>query len=314
MSVIGIDIGGTRLKVGLVNDEGHIVDSDAVPTPTDFSSFKEALSSLVEKIVRGHDSPSAIGIGCKGVIDTQTATVLTQPGTFRFLEGVSFAKMFSSMFSGRVPVFADNDARVALAGEVIWGAARNKQNVLLLTLGTGVGGAVLVDGKIIRGATGAAGLLGHVTIVANGRFCDCGNRGCLETVFSANAIEGEAISAVYRGCESTLTDEFKNDLTAVTCKAVFNAAAKGDPVAKGIRDDAIFALGAALAGLLHVFDPEVVVIGGQIAEAGASLLDPLRAEVGWRSKRFLGRIVPIVLSEVEDKSGIVGAAALTRLG
>lgn len=314
MNVIGIDIGGTRLKVGLVDSDGRIVNATAVPTPTDFPTFKDTLTSQVQKIFLGYDKPSAIGIGCKGVIDSHTATVLTQPGTFRFLEGMSFAKLLSPLFEGEVPVFADNDARVALAGEVVWGAAKNKQNVLLLTLGTGVGGALLVDRKIVRGATGAAGLLGHVTIVPNGRFCDCGNRGCLETVFSANAIEGEAINAIYRGCESILTEQYKDDLRGVTCKAVFDAAAKGDAVAKGIRDDAIVALGAALAGLLHVFDPELVVIGGQITEAGATLLEPLRTEVGWRSKRFLGRLVPIVLSQVEDKSGIVGAAALTQLG
>ncbi len=311
--MIGVDIGGTRLKVGRVDEQGTIVSKQVVPTPTELHSFKNTLLSLIRELSDLKNPPKAVGIGCKGVIDSRTTTVLALPGTFRFLEGVNFAELMKPLFDKPVDLSVDNDARVALAGEVIWGAAKGRRDVLMLTLGTGVGGAILSEGKIIRGAKGAAGLLGHLTVVPNGKFCDCGNRGCLETVFSANAIEGEALNAVYRGCESTLTERFKGDLTGISCKAVFEAAAEGDTVATAIRDDAIVGLGAALAGLLHVFDPELVILGGQISEAGESLLLPLRDEVAWRSKRFLGRIVPLALAEVKDKSGIVGAAALTLL-
>jgi glucokinase len=184
----------------------------------------------------------------------------------------------------------------------------------MLTLGTGVGGAVLVDGKIMRGASGAAGLLGHITIAPQGRFCDCGNRGCLETVFSARAIEADALHAIYRGCECLLTERFVKKFGSLNCKAVFDAAAEGDAVASAIRDEAIVSLGAAVAGLLHAFDPELVIVGGQIAEAGAALFEPLRRELSLRTKRYLSRAVPLVLPNVEDSSGIVGAAALTVLG
>jgi glucokinase len=312
MSVLGIDIGGTRLKVGIVDAEGKLLASESAPTPTSLEAFKTTLLDLAKSLTQ--DSvPSAIGIGCKGVIDVATTTVVTQPGTFQFLEGLSFKDFLSSTFPETVPVFADNDARIALAGEVVWGIAQNRKNVVLLTLGTGVGGAVLVNGKMLRGATGAAGLLGHITIVENGRFCDCGNRGCLETVFSARAIEAEALHAVYRGVESVLTDRFKDSPDQLTCKAVFDAARAGDQVARVITSEAITTLGAAVAGLLHVFDPELLVLSGQITDAGDSLLTPLRTETAWRSKRFLGRVVPIVTSQIADGSGVIGAAALTLM-
>ena len=313
MYILGIDIGGTRLKLARVDHEGTILDRRIKETPTTLKEFSATLTSLVNELIDGSDGPVAVGVGCKGVIDTHSSTVLRQPGTFSFLEGLNFPRLLNPLFKRPVPVHADNDARVALAGEVIWGAAKGKRNVVMLTLGTGVGGALLVDGRIVRGEKGGAGLLGHLTVDPTGRFCDCGNRGCLETVFSARAIEAEALNAVYRGTESLLTTRFKDGLGQLTCHAVFQAAAEGDKVALVIRDEATSTLAAAVAGLLHVFDPEVVILGGQIVEAGDPLMEPIRSQVAWRTKRFLGRIVPIVPSEVQDSSGVVGAAALTLI-
>ena len=313
MYILGIDIGGTRLKLARVSHDGTILDRRIKATPTSFEGFSNTLTSLVNELINGTDGPIAVGVGCKGVVDTYSSTVLRQPGTFSFLEGLNFPRLLNPLFKRPVPVHADNDARVALAGEVVWGAAKGKRNVVMLTLGTGVGGALLVDGRIVRGEKGGAGLLGHLTVDPNGRFCDCGNRGCLETVFSARAIEAEALNAIYRGTESLLTERFKDDFSQLTCQAVFQAAAEGDKVALVIRDEATTTLAAAIAGLLHVFDPEVVILGGQIVEAGDSLLEPIRSEVAWRTKRFLGRVVPIVPSAVQDSSGVVGAAALTQI-
>lgn len=313
MPLLGIDIGGTRLKAGSVDGRGNIVAQKVVETPKNIEDFRQAVASMVRELAAHGDPPQAVGIGCKGIIDTGTSRVSVLPGTFRFLEGVRLSELVSPFVAEGTPVFADNDARAALAGEVVWGAARGRLNVIMLTLGTGVGGAVLVDGRILRGAQGAAGLLGHLTVLPGGRFCDCGNRGCLETVFSARAIEAEALHAIHRGCESSLTERFRDDPGRVTCKSVFDAADEGDPVARTIRDEAIATLGAAVAGLLHVFDPEALILGGQMVEAGESLLAPLRLEMAWRTKRYLGREVPVVLPEVKGSSGIVGAAALARM-
>jgi glucokinase len=209
-----------------------------------------------------------------------------------------------------VPVFADNDARVALAGEMVWGAARGFENVVMLRLGAGVGGAVIANGQLLRGHAGVAGHLGHLTVNANGPLCVCGNRGCLETVFSARAIEGEAWSAVHRGCHSTLTRLFREQPQLATCRTIFQAASEGDELSQSIITRAIDGLAAAVAGLLHLFDPEVVIMGGHLMDAGEELLTPLREQVWERSRRLLSRDVPLVEQLVADKSGIVGAAGL----
>jgi glucokinase len=209
-----------------------------------------------------------------------------------------------------VPVFADNDARVALAGEMVWGAAKDRTDVIMITLGAGVGGAVLSNGRLLRGHAGIAGNLGHLTVNPEGSLCSCGNRGCLETVFSARAIEGQAWSAVHRGCPSTLTRLFREQPQLATCRTIFQAASEGDEVSHSIVSDAIRGLGAAVAGLLHLFDPEVVILGGTLLDAGADLLTPLREEVWDRSRRLMGREVPLIEQQVPDRSGIVGAAGL----
>ena len=149
-----------------------------------------------------------------------------------------------------------------------------------------------------------------LTVDPDGPVCVCGNRGCLETVFSARAIESEVWAAVHRGCASALTRLFREQPQLATCRTIFQAMSEGDSLATAIVSKAIRKLGAAIAGLLHVFDPELVIIGGQVADAGANLLVPLQEEVWARSRGLLRREVPLVEQQVADKSGIVGAAGL----
>jgi glucokinase len=256
--------------------------------------------------------PAAVGIGCKGIIHPGSTRVEVLPGTVHYLEGQLLSDLVHETLPESVPVFADNDARAALAGEVVWGAARGRSHVVMLTLGTGVGGAVLAEGRLLRGAGGVAGHLGHLTVDPEGAVCICGNRGCLETVFSARAIEAEAISAVRRGCDSVLTSQFRERPESVTCRSVFEFAAAGDFVARVIRDRALKYLAGAVAGIVHAYDPELVIIGGQISEAGAALFDPLRSEVAWRTRGLLQRETRLVGPHLAGNSGIAGAAALAH--
>jgi glucokinase len=193
---------------------------------------------------------------------------------------------------------------------MVWGAAHGRENVLMLTLGAGVGGAAIANGHLLRGHCGAAGHLGHITVQLDGAICSCGNRGCLETIFSARAIEGEAWAAVHRGCPSSLTRLFRDQPQLASCRTVFQAAREGDALSMAIVSKAIQGLGGAIAGLLNIFDPEIVIIGGPVADAGADLLVPLQEEVWGRSRSLLGRDVPIVEQQVPDRSGIVSAAGL----
>src|SRR5579875_63396 len=197
MVVLGIDIGAGNIKAGMVDEAGAILAARTIATPPDLDSFLPCLQDAVKWLLEATSQPAGVGVGCKGIIDPDSTRIETLGGGLHYLEGLRLSDLIG--MPRDVPVFADNAARVALAGEMVWGAARGRQNVLMLTLGMGVGGAVLADGRILRGHCGVGGNLGHITVEPDGAPCICGNRGCLETVFSARAIEGEVWSAVHRG-------------------------------------------------------------------------------------------------------------------
>ena len=308
MVVLGIDIGGAQIRAGMVDEKGAILASRLIPTPADLETFVPCLHNAIGWLLEATAAPAGVGVGCKGIINPDSTQVEMVRGTLHYLEGQHLSELVG--LPREVPVFADNDARVAMAGEMVWGAARGRHNVVMLTLGTGVGGAVVINGQLLRGHCGFAGNLGHLTVEADGPRCACGNRGCLQAIFSAHAIEGEAWAAVHRGCSSTLTRLFREQPQLATCRTIFQAAREGDELARSIVSEAIRKLGAAIAGLLHIFDPELVILGGQVADAGADLLVPLQEEVWSRSRGLLGREVPLIEQQVADKSGIVGAAAL----
>jgi len=296
MQVLGVDIGGTEIKAGLVSRDGVLLKNTRLATPDSIAGFAEAMRIVWQQL--GASDIDGIGIGCKGIIHPVTTRVEVLPGTLRYLEG----HVLRGFFPAASSVAADNDARAALAGELAWGAAKGRQDAIMLTLGTGVGGGVLSGGRIVRGAGGVAGHLGHYTLDPMGPLCICGNHGCLETYFSARAIESEAEALIHRGAVDWPA--------APTCEQVFRRAGEGDEAARWIVDRAIRQLGAALAGLVHALDPEVVILGGQIASAGESLTLPLEKDIERRTRVLLRRGVPVVRSALSAGSGALGAAAL----
>jgi glucokinase len=302
---IGVDIGGTGIKAAIVGLSGELLDSVHAPSPRTISGLQDFVHSVVKRAkapVRG------IGIGCKGIIDASSTRVKSSPGDLSFLEGQLLSEVIGA---GDLPVCAENDARVALIGEVLWGSARGKRNVVMLTLGTGVGGAVLVDGVILHGATGAAGHLGHTTIDPRGGLCICGNYGCLETHFSSRAIESDYWAHMHRAAPARLsisrTGEVPNP------EAIFRAAAEGDECARYVVDRALDYLGAALVSFLHTFDPEIFILGGNIVAAGPQLIAPIQDRIARRTRTLLGREVPIVFQKIVGYGGVAGAAGLVFL-
>jgi glucokinase len=300
VTVVGLDIGGTTVKAGRVDASGQILARANAPTPPTLGAMRDTVRTLVRQL--GADSgPLRIGMGCRGIIDRETTRVDALPGAASYLEGT----LLRDLLEGEPEVAADNDARVAMTGEMRWGAARGSRNAIMLTLGTGVGGAVLAGGELLRGAGGVAGHLGHITVDPDGPLCICGNYGCLEALFSGRSIEAAAAGALHRGCDSSL-----KDFPAPTCRQVFAAAAAGDELASDIIERALRTLAGAIAGLVHAFDPEVVILGGQISLAGDSLFRPVREQVWLRTRRLLRRQVPVIPSQLHDPSGVLGAAAL----
>ena len=305
MDSLGFDIGGTRLKAGRVDAGGQILALRTVATPETLERLTEVVAGLVAELHPG-SGVLRVGVGCRGIVNPETTKVEALPGPAAFLEGTFLRDLFPTA----ADLAADNDARVAMAGEMAWGAARGCRHALMFTLGTGVGGAVLTDGRLVHGAGNVAGHLGHVTVNPEGPRCICGNRGCLETYFSARAIEAEAFAAAHRGCETVLQRRFEESGGRLTCEEVFAAAGAGDAVALEIVGCAVRVLGGAIAGLVHALDPEVVILGGQISLAGEILFGGVRAEIWSRTRRLLRREVPVVPSQVEDPSGVAGAAAM----
>ena len=302
---IGVDIGATAIKAALVGLRGDLLASFREDSPRTTS----ALRDFIHAVHRRATVPVlGIGIGCKGVIDAASTCVNRLPGDLNFLEGCILRELASV---DGLPVCADNDARTALVGELLWGAARGRRNVVLLTLGTGVGAAALVDGVIVRGASGAACHLGHVTLDIRGGLCICGNYGCLETLFSSRAIESAYFAHVHRASPTRLSVDDAGRVP--TTEAIFQAAAEGDPSARRVLDLAFESLTAALVSFLHVFDPELLILGGNIAAAGPQLLAPLHEEVARRTSVLLGRKVPIVLQNTIGYGGVAGAAGLVFL-
>lgn len=302
---IGVDIGGTAIKAAIVGVQGNLLESFHEPSPRSASALRDFVQSVLKSAklpVRG------IGIGCKGIIDAASSRVKSLPGDLNFLEGELLSEVIAA---GELPVCAENDARTALIAEVLWGAARGRRNVVMLTLGTGVGGAVLVDGAILRGATGAAGHLGHVTLDPWGGLCICGNYGCLETHFSSRAIESGYWAHLHRAAATKLSIGNTGQLPDTA--AIFQAAAEGDECARYVLDRALEYLGAAVVNFMHMFDPDIFILGGNIAAAGPQLIAPIQDKIARRTKILLDRQVPIVFQKTVGYGGVCGAAGMVFL-
>ena len=307
---VGIDIGGTKLAAGLVAGDGSVLDRERVDTPT---SSAEALVELVVSVARDlaerHAVPAApIGVGIAGLIDRQ--------GVARFspnlpaLAEYPLREVLSARLAG--PVTVDNDANVAAWAEFRHGAGRGAaESLLMLTVGTGVGGGLVLDGRLVRGATGMAGELGHIAVLEGGPPCPCGALGCLEALASGSAIARAAREAQSAGRlqpGSALAALAPADITG---KAVTVAAHAGDGDAEAIMTTAGRWLGVGIASVIAAFDPEIVVLGGGAMQAGHLLLEPARAAA---QERLLGRkhreLCPIVAATLGDEAGVVGAALL----
>ena len=302
---IGVDIGGTAVKAAIVDLQGKLLESFKAPSPRNAA----ALHDFVHSVLSSAKQPvQGIGIGCKGIIDADSSLVKSLPGDLYFLEGQLLSDVIDA---GDLPVCAENDARTALVAEVLWGAARGRRNVVMLTLGTGVGGAVLVDGAILRGTGGSAGHIGHVTVNPRGGLCICGNYGCLETYFSSRAIESDYFAHLHRAAPAKLSFDVTGK--PPDTEAIFRAAADGDESARCVLDRAFEYLAPAIVSFMHTFDPEIFILGGNIAAAGQQLLAPIQEKIKGRTKVLLGREVPIVFQNTVGYGGVAGAAGLVFL-
>ena len=309
---IGIDVGGTKINAFRVTRDGTVAERTSRPTPADDEAA--TLSAMVE-LARSLLTPDviAVGVGAAGMIDSKEGVLGFAPNLA--WRNLPIAERMRDALG--LPCQVDNDASMAAYGEFRFGAGRGYRHLLLVTVGTGLGGGIVSDGRLFRGANGFASEIGHIIVEPGGPLCGCGNHGCWEQVAAGRAIDRMGREEAREHEHSILRRLAGGDPDQVTGELVTQAAKQGDDAAKRILAEAGRRLGQGIAGLVNVLDPQVVVVGGGAIVAGDLLLDPARAAFldAVEGPEYRPR-VPIVPAELGNDAGAVGAAtlALEELG
>jgi len=296
--VIGIDIGGTYIRVALVEGKGNIIRKVKKSSSGDIiNNLIESIKEVLETEVKG------IGIGVAGVIDKQQKVVKKSPN-LPTIENINFIKKIEDRFS--LPVYLENDTNAAAIGERWLGAGRDKENFVLLTLGTGIGGGVVYKGKLLD----LASELGHITVEAEGLYCPCGNNGCLESYASARAIVSMVINALEKGKESIMRQCYEGNFYRLTSEDIYKYALEGDSLARESLKKAGKYLGIGIATFINIFSPDAVIIGGGLIGAWDILIQEAKKEAERRAFPQLIKKAEIIASGLGDNAGILGAAYL----
>lgn len=306
--ILGIDLGGTKIGIGLVDQEGAVRCSDVRPTLAD-----EGPEAVIERIITGaervldraglaHQDLRSIGIGAPGPLDIPQG-LLIEPPNLPGWHNVPLRQIVQERLG--VPTYLENDANAAAVGEYLYGAGRDTRDMIYVTVSTGIGGGLILDGRVYHGASGGAGEIGHMTVLPGGPRCGCGNRGCLEALASGTAIAREGQHLIDRGVPTAVTSEAGQ---AVAAKQVVDAMHQGDPYARQIVTQAMFYLGIGMANVVNLFNPERIVIGGGLAALGDDLLGPVRRAIVLRAFPSASAQVTAVLAQLGREVGIVGAA------
>ena len=315
--IVGVDLGGTNIVAGAMTADGsrHLA-MRSIPTKASVGDegVAERIVGLVEGVILDtieHGDAArrdfiGIGVGAPGPLDREKGVVLVAPN----LGWKDFPLRQRIQDRLNLPTTLDNDANCATFGEWWQGAARGGRNVVGLTIGTGIGGGLILDGALYHGSSDMAGEIGHTTIDLNGRHCKCGNYGCLEAYASASAIAVRAREVLVRDeQESIIPTMVDGNFDSITAQIVYDAAKQGDQTANEIVRDTARYLGAGVANLLNIFNPDIVVLAGGVTAAGDALFVPLRAEVRRRAFSPAVRAVRILPGELPGTAGVVGAVA-----
>lgn len=311
MKAIGVDIGGMTIKVGLVDENGKIIGENRVKTAKTadrcldnlFLQIRTLLNenNLTEKDIRG------IGVGCPGLVDVEKGVVEHLPNLG--WERVPLVALLKEKF--RTEIRISNDANVATLGEVLFGAAKGYDSAVMFTLGTGVGGGIVINGKLYEGGKGRGAELGHTTLIMNGAPCTCGRNGCVEVYVSATALIGQTKAAMLADGDSEMWKYVGGDIDAVDGRTAFECEKKGDPAAKRVVDNYVTYLSESIMNMLNIFRPPVFILGGGISKEGKNLTERVTAYLEEFSYGY--KFAPktkIVTATLGNDAGIIGAAAL----
>ena len=313
--VLAIDLGGTKIITAIISDQGQIMAREYCLTLAE-----EGPQSVIDRILlaidhllnlKNMDSSQldSISMAAAGAIDFDQGLVTSSPHLPGW-HNIPLRDMVKEKYG--VNTFLINDASAAALGEHQFGAGKGVNNLIMLTVGTGIGGGIIINGQLYLGAGGSAGEIGHMTIDVNGPRCSCGNIGCLETLASGTAVAREAIRRISQGERSSLTEIVSGKLEDITAETVDVAAAGGDSLASEVISQAATYLGVGMVNLVNIFNPEMIIVGGGMAKMEDRLLNPARRVVRERAFRLPAQAVRIVPAQLGEDAGVIGAAVFAR--
>jgi glucokinase len=312
LPVLAVDIGGTKIMTAVFSDGGRMLAKEVCPTLADegLEAVIERLFSAIDGLLSQNNMVSSqlvgIGIAAAGIIDSGRGLITVSPNLPGWHD-VPLKKIVAEKYS--VDTFLLNDACGAALGEHRFGAGRGVSNLVLLTLGTGIGGGIIINGELYEGASGSAGEIGHMIIDVNGPECACGNRGCLEALASGVAIAGDAVNRIKKGEKSSLVEMVRGEIEGITAEQVGAAARGGDSLAMEVISQAAGYLGMAMVNLVNIFNPEMIILGGGMVELGALFVDPAKKIAAEKAFRVSAQAVDIVTAQLGNEAGVYGAAA-----
>jgi glucokinase len=310
--ILGVDLGGTKILTAVTNPRGKILSRDHSITPAP-KGHKAVIHSILESAhcALGQADVAisdiiAVGVGAPGLINPDTGILFTSPNLPGWRD-IPLRDTIQEKLGKKT--FLINDANAAALGEFYFGAARGTRNFIYITISTGIGGGIVIDGRLYSGAIGAAGEVGHMTIDDDGPICNCGNRGCWETLASGTALAREARHRIEEGMRTSILEYADGDLGKVTALVIQYAAERGDSLAKELIRRTGYYLGVGLANLINIFNPELIVIGGGLSNIGSMLLDPAFKVAGERAYEQAFQAVCFACAGLGRNSGVLGAAA-----
>jgi len=311
---IGVDLGGTNIVSAIVNYQGKIANCLKVPTLAERgkeATIERIIETIHENIIQSTialDNIIGIGIGAPGPLNVKKGIINFAPNLPGW-EGVPLKKILEDEFNMKVVL--ENDANAAAWGERCFGAGQGVNNLVCFTLGTGIGGGIIIEGNIYHGSNYGAAELGHMTVNKDGPRCNCGNYGCLEAYSSATGIKNRIKSRIQKGVKSHFLT-FDNDhlIESMSLKSIFETARMGDDLTQSVIKDAIAYLGIAIANIANILNPEMIILIGGITNEGDNLLNPLKKEVAGRTLNSNYKFLKIVIGKLGDLAGALGAAAL----
>lgn len=310
---IGVDLGGTNIAVGVISEDlkivGRGVKKTNCPRPAEdiFDDIAAAVQiAMLDAGITINDVVS-VGVGTPGTVNKEN-------GYIEFANNLDFKQVpAKEMLEKRIgkPVYLDNDANCAALGEAVAGVGKGSKNFVAVTLGTGVGSGIIIDGKIVNGNNYAGGEMGHMVICVDGERCNCGRRGCWEQYSSATALIRQTIDAMKRNQDSVMWEIVENDMEKVNGRTAFDAMRAGDAAGKEVVDNYIYYLAAGITNIVNALQPEFICLGGGVANEKENLLAPLRKYVDReRYSRYSNKQTKIVSAELGNDAGIFGAALL----